>query len=231
MNCKHETKLDDWTEGCVVCMDCGEVLEPIFDNALMKFNPPPDENLNKMTKLAQEFVFNNNLDESILKKGAALFACLFTRHKMELKKIKMSEKNILIYCLIDAMTQEEIPYNVDMIYEQLGGARKSYWKIFNLHRSAHLSKPEHFMNYYKWALQLDYKDYSNLMVICTRYEYLDMQPSCLAAGIVYRYCRDMKKNITMKSVSEVLHVSKQSIQKFIRRDLVKSYHEVLEYCI
>ena len=217
-------------------MECGVVLEDIFGGIAdqpdqSKEEENGNENLQKMTKLAQEFIFNNLLDEGLLQKGAEMFSDLKKNHKDDLKKIKISEKNMLIYSLIDVMTQEGIPYNVDMLYEQLGGSRKSYWKIFNLHRSSHLSKPEHFMNYYKWALQLSFKDYSNLMVICTRYEYLDMQPSCLAAGIVFRYCRDTKKNISMKNVSEVLHVSKQSIQKFLRRDLIKSYEEVLEYCI
>jgi len=231
MSCEHSAKLENWAEGTVVCLDCGLVLDQIFVDGVTHPRQETNENLEKMNRLAQEFIFNNMLDESLLQKGADLFSDLFAKHNVELKRIKISEKNMLIYCLIDVMTQEAVPYNVDMMYEQLGGSRKTYWKIFNLHRSAHLSKPEHFMNYYCWALQLSYKDYSNLMVICTRYEYLDMQPTCLAAGIVYRYCRDMKKNISMKSVSEVLHVSKQSIQKFLRRDLIKSYEEVLEYCI
>jgi len=211
--CSHVNETVDEKEGCVVCMDCGLVLDDkIFDTSFTTSAYMQDmdaEKNNEEKKEVKELLEKMNLPDS--------FAC-FILQKVPKSSTKKYTSKKLSYITYKTLNELGNPVSIKDISAVSGISNKVFTKMQEKSDTIIL-EPKHIVEKYCKILGLNYKQYT---VIKEKLHMLHMisghNPLTIIASLIYLYSKENNLKHSMKTVANIVGISCVSIQRYLKKN-------------
>ena len=221
--CEHENQLDDDREGHVVCVDCGLVLEPIYQN------PPKniDKNIllchnsknNVITTVFEPQKIHNNLKNETMELENLcnkLHFYFYTKNKileqweiikkwvldtkMRDRKNPQYRKGLIVMTIYQSLVELDIPRPMSHLCQDVGISQKYVWywiKLYNkTQNKGHkltILNPTSMSEYFLKPLNLSYKDIQEINNEVKNNEVLTYAPKTILASCAYMFLKNNKK--------------------------------------
>jgi transcription initiation factor TFIIIB Brf1 subunit/transcription initiation factor TFIIB len=233
--CSHQQTVDS-SEGDNVCIECGKVLgqvyaTPPFFSGFRQFVSPDIS--------AHEFI--RDCGENANMPGCAIKYAENYYSKIKPSLLHRFSKNtIAAYALYESLNIFEVPRMADEIARYTGVCIKDIYKVeSNLVLETPLNDPVKHVVSYCLLLNLSYPE--QVAIRQTLESMQDLLPlgglrsNCLSAVVIYLYCKDAKKKITLKKICETCNISATSVHRVLRQlvphgVLIKNYPRLHWIC-
>ena len=209
-SCDHLNQINDHHEGVNTCIDCGLVLENVYENSCFSREVGVEiENISSAEKDNREMIMEI-LDKLNLPDKHIDFIVhdLKTNFK---KRIPKSEKIASsIYACVNT-SDECLPLN---LLSSVSGITKKHVK-HPLKMQIQVN-PEIALEKFCNILNLNYNDYTLIKGDISQYENTGFNPLTVVGGLIYKFCKENNKKISMKRVGDVVGINSISIQRFLK---------------
>lgn len=195
-NCSHSNEIIDSHEGYIVCTDCGLVKDKYFADEKV-FHNQSGENSNSLV--------NNILDKFNITE--------YYGENVALKMSKQSRKSLksLASEIYKTVNKDNycLPLKTIMNVSRLKTRQIKSNDI-------HILDIENILEKYTNHLNLDFKTYTLIKERIKLYTNTGFQPLSVIGGVIYLYCSENKKKLSMRKIATVLGISVISIQRFVK---------------
>jgi len=226
--CQHLNLITDQHEGCIVCTDCGEVIDVYFsqqDDSHAKLRQDFSANIKSyMIDCCDRMHVPDSIAEIILNE--------YVHFRSEAEFQKISDIQLMAYSIYFTLKNEDIGRNIEYVAMNTGITSKLLWKCESL--DPYLAIPikiESLLAPVYSLFELSREDYNNIRKISKHFQERHFSPLTLASTLVYLYCKTRGVRITIKKVCNIFHVSSMSIYRcksYITQD---KFHCILENTI
>lgn len=209
--CGHFTVVDDVHDGGVICLDCGEVLSPIYQQNEVKishfFN---EEHLDKKSQILLDQA-KDILDKIHL---STIFANQIVCYLN--KQFKKRNTHNLIFSMYKVLNEMcDVPISLKELCGVTGLTLPDVCAYQQTNQNVVIKSYEIVEKYIK-PLNLDFKTTSLIKEKIRNHKSSGHAPTTVIAGIIYSVCKNTEKKISVKKISELTSVSQISIQRFLK---------------
>lgn len=216
--CGHCTTVDNEKDGEVVCIECGLVLHPLYMTS-----PWTSSNSPMCTTHQKALDFIRDVGEN---------ACIpanvicYAENYYEKIKIKLSPKfktnTVAAYALYESLNKFEVPRMAEEMEHYSGVKMQHIWQVeTSLSLETPLHNPKNYVSHYCNLLNLCYADQ---VVVCDAVDCINQDNSlgnlrcnCLVGVVIYLFCKEKKKKVTLKKICEKCDISATSIHRVVRQ--------------
>jgi transcription initiation factor TFIIIB Brf1 subunit/transcription initiation factor TFIIB len=197
--CSHETTIEDERGGCVVCTECGLVLE---EKLFFDYRKPFLTEKNETNDEIKELLSRVNLPDS--------YANLIFKNCLQ------NPKKSIPYVLYKTLNDDGNPISIKTI-SSVSGLCDSKIYDFQEKDKIILLKPELMTEKYCKLLLLDFKSTSVIKEKIKNSLKSGHNPLTVIASHIYIHCKENKIKISMKHIARTLNISTISIQRYIQK--------------
>lgn len=200
-SCQHDSVIEDHHEGTIVCISCGLVLSNLFLHQIERMTHCETQKdiltdiQNLLDRIHVPICYANQIES------------YYTRN------FTTKSKNSIIFSIYKVLNDFQIPISLKEI------SNVSNVNIKKLNK-AHLED-----SFVQRDTNVILERYCSLLGLCYKTTTLiknrlvtlpnsGHNPNSVLASLIYQVCRDLKKKISIKRISEVTNVSCISIQRY-----------------
>jgi transcription initiation factor TFIIIB Brf1 subunit/transcription initiation factor TFIIB len=222
--CQHSKTIDNDREGECVCLDCGLVLERLYmsnDNR---------QSLDCETSLLSIYNFISNVcANGCISENMVLHSFnTLKKVKKQLEK-KFKDEVIAAYAIYETLNIFGIPRCASEIHFFSGVSIKQIWKVERcLIITKSLNDPTQYVDRYCSELDgLVYFD-NNIIkgIVGNMYGMGGVKSNCLVAVVIYLYCKEKERKISLKKICKICKISTTSVHRVIRNIDVKYVKQI-----
>jgi transcription initiation factor TFIIIB Brf1 subunit/transcription initiation factor TFIIB len=217
--CKHQQTLDDDREGHSVCIQCGLVLEPIYQES----EPFRGQLMRTSAVEGDAAIFLRDIGSH-----AEISGCIISRslsyfekiqQQLENHKPKFKWRELAGYALYEVLSREGASRTKREIGYFTGCPPAKLFDIESaLSLEDTLENASDYVARFCIELEMSYAEASQIRAHLTSKHFFDgITAQCGAAAAIYWYCRDNKKNMTLKRICQICDVSPANISKFVKK--------------
>ena len=207
--CKHINLINDFHNGCLVCMDCGYVKsDQIYYEEFISKNDKEIEfhSYDKTKNDINEIIFRLNLPDK--------YTDLIVEESKK-TNIKLTKKNINNF-LYDKLNTDDLAISIKDIQNV---TEKRKIKANKNESQIVIFKIENCLEKYCTMLNLNYKDYTVIKENILKVPVSGHNPLTVIGTFIYKYSKENRKKLSMKKISTVLQISPISIQRYLKNEL------------
>ena len=215
--CPHSKTIDDDREGQCVCLQCGKVLDQIFQAQSNEGVPFHDEENNaNINSFLLDVGAHAEIPLSILKYAECYFQVI--KKQLQEKK-KFKDKELASYALYETLHRHKIPRPMPEI---------TYFcdvnpvKLFAIETALNIKEtlchPLEYSDRFCTLLGLSFWDSKIIKgIVFNMFGFGNVRPQSVVAVVVYLYCKEKEINIPLSQICETCSVSSTNIYKLARK--------------
>jgi transcription initiation factor TFIIIB Brf1 subunit/transcription initiation factor TFIIB len=222
--CPHTETIDDDQQGECICLQCGLVLEPVYQtqvNETRHFNDPEND-MREIDEFLKDVGEHAGIPLSIINYTEWYFQKI---KKQLLAKKKFKDKDIASYALYETLCRHKIPRTVqEIIYFTSTTAKQMFAIESELNIKETLNHPLDYCDRFCSLLGIDFWDGKIIKgIVFNMFGLGNVRPQSVVALVVYLYCKEKKLEITLTDICEVCSVSASNIYKLVRENVREPY--------
>ena len=205
--CSHYNIVDDFSNGCEVCTDCGLVMHDRiyapYDNRLESINVACDKN-NFYDETMQRVCYKCNIECSDLKRS------IFKKWNASGKKGKKGVclESLALMCIYTALIESEVPRPMKDLCLITGVKQDKVWQYLKNDDSFY--SPNLMCEYFLHSLNLGYKEIKEIREKVKQHEKkFVFSPKTLIAACAYVFLREKRSRIDCEKPKSLSHLARQ----------------------
>jgi transcription initiation factor TFIIIB Brf1 subunit/transcription initiation factor TFIIB len=228
--CSHHNTVDT-AEGDNVCTDCGKVVGQIYAAAFSE--QQQQRRFISPDQLMYEYIRDVGENACIAGCVVKYAEGFYSKVKKELLP-RFTPKTIATYALYEALNTFEVPRMAQEIEYFTGVKIRDIWRIEStLVTEDRFSDPAQHVLHYCIILNFTYPEQMFIQkTVDVMQEQLPLgalRSNCISAVVIYLYCKDVEKKITLRKICEKCEVSATSVHRVIR--LLKQHSSAIRSSI
>lgn len=213
-DCPHNLVITDVINGYIVCHNCGLVLsDNVYSEEYYKRNNNVDNFKFKNDKNdINEIISRLNLPDK--------YADLVLNEATKIDKI-INQKNINDF-LYQTLNNEECSVSIkeiENVSEKKKIKKRKKKNAIDTNKNIVIFKIEGCLEKYCTLLGLNFKEYTVIKEKINNIEVSGHNPLTVIGSVIYKYCKENRKKISMKQISQILNINAISIQRYIKHEL------------
>jgi transcription initiation factor TFIIIB Brf1 subunit/transcription initiation factor TFIIB len=218
-DCPHSETIDDDREGECICLQCGLVLEPLYQiqKPEATFFTDPQSDLQEISQFLQNVGAHGNIPQSVLTYTMSYFKKI---KKQLVGKKKFKDKDLASYALLETLCRHKIPRTViEISYLTQTDTNKLFSIETALNINETLSHPQDYSDRFCTLLGLSFCDSKIIKKIVLNMCHLgnaNARPQTIVALVVYLYCKEKDIIMPLTKICEICSVSSANIYKLAR---------------
>lgn len=199
--CEHKNKIEDYREGCIVCTECGLVIDDkIFSDYSGKVKSEITSNeKNEILELLHKVNLPESYSNDIV------------------NNLKDKRKKNLPYVMYKTLNDNGCTISVKDISSITGLTNTSILDMQEKDKVI-IVKPNELLEKYCKYLNLDYKSYSVIKEKISSSFQTGHNPLTIIGANIYIHCKEKKLNYSIKKIASALNISCISIQRYINKN-------------
>jgi len=221
-DCPHSETIDDDREGECVCLQCGLVLEPVYQNqqcGSISYEDP-QHNTQEIHCFLQDVGAHAEICQSMLESAKTYYLKIKDQlAENRLKKFK--DKELAAYAIYETLCRHHVPRTVKEIeyFTRIGSSTLfDIESLLNVKET--FNEPLDYVDRFCTLLELpfwDTKIIRGIIFNLSEQEKLkDVRPQCVVALAIHLYCKEKKIKLGISKISEICDVSSANIYKLVR---------------
>jgi transcription initiation factor TFIIIB Brf1 subunit/transcription initiation factor TFIIB len=213
--CNHTKTINDDREGELICLDCGLVLEKIFENdSVLVVTQMEQTNLK-----IREFILDVCENACIQKNIAHGAFDYFTKISKKVAVSKFKDVHLASYAIYEMLNRFSSPRTAEEIEFYTGTPVNKLWVIqSHLNFTQTLNNPKDYIERFCSLLDLEF---SHLKRVTTIVSELSknvgcVKSNCLIAAAIRLYCNECKIPRTLKLICNICSISPASVHRLVR---------------
>lgn len=221
--CTHSETIDDDREGECVCLQCGLVLEKIYQTQKYEATPFVDSqnDTSEINKFLQDVGAHANIPQSLLQYAE----CYFQKIKKQLDGMKkFKDKEMASYALLETLSRHKVPRPAQEIsFFTTTETTKLFAVETALNIRETLSHPLDYSDRFCALLGLSFWDSKMIKgIVFNMFGLGNVRPQTVVALVIYLYCIEKNISMSLTEICEVCSVSSTNIYK-LSRNLKEPY--------
>ena len=218
-SCSHENHIVDYRGGGVVCVECGQVIDSVFEERESYLSMEDDEDgrgglTERESEYVKEMIEGLNLPSKTFSHIA--------KKILSMKFGKNASETLMTHCLYITLADMDIPFSVNDVSSVTGINHSKISKNKKCKDSSVvIIKTENILERACSNLSLDFNQYT-LIKESIKKSNTGFNPSTIISAYIYIFCRQNKLNITLKQISNITGISCMSIQRYIKKNELSS---------
>ena len=244
--CNHNSQIEDFKTGDIVCTDCGLVMDQIYCYELYNSNQNV-LNANKINNnffsygekqkeyLSEEKDFLINLCDK-LHLNESIKTTIFQyweKVKMWLRqnrpRIKINPKGLIVMTLYEGLIKEKTPRPMSHLCQDAGVEPKIVWRWIKLYKqnnyklkaerqNAELFKTTEMIEYFLQPLKLNFQEIEAVKKKVKVYEHFSFAPKTIAAACAYAFLKETRTSFpSVKNTASILGISVMSLYRCYKK--------------
>ncbi len=214
--CSHQNTIDNERDGECVCTDCGLVLSQLYnENRFLRQIPLVSKNT--MHDFIRDIGENAHIPDCIVAHALNYFDKI-----QKLESSKFCSTDVAAFALYESLNKFEVPRLAEEIAFFSGVKLKKILAIeSNLTLETYTHDPKHYVSYFCNILNLSY---ANQLLIGETVDCLNeeiplgsVRCNCLVALVIYLFCKDREKKVSLKKICETCSISATSVHRVMRQ--------------
>lgn len=219
--CSHQETIDDDREGYCVCIECGLVLEQIYQQGELCLKKPL--NLLSLREEDEADTFLRDVcSRAEIPPGisqAALSYFRKIRQQLLPHKRKFGYRDVASYALYETLSRVGASRTKREISFYTGCNVARLWDVESLlDLEDTLEDPSDYIGRFCFLLGIKSAEVAKIRRVLCDWTFLEgVTPQCAAAACIFWFCSENNKSITLKKVCEACDVSSANISGIIRK--------------
>lgn len=213
--CNH-SEIINTREDESVCTNCGLVVSEHIFSPMFYSNQSVHAPMNNIHQFLRDIGANACIPDNIIR-----FSTNYFDKIQGLLSPKFRDKTIAAYALYETLNKFEVPRMAEEIEFYSGICVRDLWRVeSNLILETPLSEPTHFVHRFCVLLHFSYSDQMRVRNCVESVQQLplgNLRCNCLVAVIIYLYCKETEKKITLRKICETCSISATSVHRVIRQ--------------
>jgi transcription initiation factor TFIIIB Brf1 subunit/transcription initiation factor TFIIB len=215
--CSHQNTIDNVRDGEQTCLDCGTVVDQLYGGETHYQQSGDEMKEDEIHFFIKDVCFNACLPSNIIPHTEKYYLKLCE----QLGTSSFKRKTLAAFALYETLNRFEIPRMVEEIEYYTGIKMKDIWRVeANIVTKDTLSDPKHYVQRYCSLLQFSYSDTKHIESFVTTMETElklgNVRCNCLVAVVIYLFCKEAKKKVSLKRICETCSISATSVHRVIR---------------
>lgn len=221
--CPHQQTVDDDREGSCVCLQCGLVLEAIYQQPWRQEERDSSEVFSSSGQSDQIKTFL--LDVAA---HAEISACIVEYTYTYFKKIKrqlenhtpkFTERVLASYALYETLSRNKFSRTVQEISFFTTCSLSKLWAVESaLNLKETLNHPLDYVERFCSLLDIKYHEMKIIRgIVGNMFGWGGIRPQCVVAVVIHLYCKETKNKLPLLRICEVCDVSSTNIYAIIRK--------------
>lgn len=210
--CSHDNTVITAEDECV-CTQCGLVLQQLFNPSTWHCFPVSDKD--DITDFLHDVGDRAHIPGNIVVHAEHYYK------KIKGLLPKFQNKILAAYALYESLNKFEVPRMAEEIEHYSGVKLKDIWSVeSNLSLEIPLSDPINYVHRYCVLLNFSYTEQTTVRRTVWSIQCLplgNLRCNCLVAVIIYLFCKEEKKKITLRKICETCNISATSVHRVIRQ--------------
>lgn len=217
-DCAHRQTIDDDREGNSVCLECGLVLEPIYqplwqeaaDLSIVERNDP-------IRTFLLDVAAHAEIPQSIVEYSMSYYNKI--KRQLQNHQPKFSEQVLASYALYETLSRNNISRSVQEIEFFTSCKATKLWSVESaLNLKETLNHPLDYVERFCNALEIKYQDVKIIKgIVGNMFGLGGIRPQCVVAVVIYLYHKETKNKLPLLKICEICNVSSTNIYAIIRR--------------
>jgi transcription initiation factor TFIIIB Brf1 subunit/transcription initiation factor TFIIB len=213
--CSHDITVDTPEDECV-CTQCGLVLLQVYSPTTWTNVPPTDKTKDDTIDYIRDVG-----DRACISANIVLHAENYYEKIKATLLPKFRKKTIATYALYESLNAFEVPRMAAEIEHYSGVSMKHIWDVeSSLSLENSLNDPINYVHRYCVLLNFSYVEQLTVKNTVWSIQCLplgNLRCNCLVAVIIYLFCKEEKKKITLRKICETCNISATSVHRVIRQ--------------
>lgn len=227
--CSHEKTIDDDREGFCVCLQCGLVLEPIYQQGWsceakpLHLSPREEDEADTFLR---DVGSRAEIPQGIVESSLSYFRKI--RQQLSPHKRRFNRRDVASYALYETLSREGASRTKREIGFYTGCNVAKLWDVeSSLDLEDTLEDPGDYIGRFCFLLGIKNIEIAKIRSVLSDWTFLEgVTPQCAAAASIFWFCSENKKQMTLKRVCEACDVSSANISSIIKRMSAANQSEI-----
>ena len=228
--CLHQQTVDDDREGHSVCLLCGLVLEQLYQQqdrreTLIQTSPEKmREEEDPVCKFLLDVAAHAEIPKSVISYAMSYLKKI--QYQLMWHEPRFSDKTLASYALYETLSRNSISRTAEEIAFFTQCKLTKLWAVESaLNLKDTLNHPLDYVERFCTLLDLEFQEMKTIRgIVGNMFGWGGIRPQCVVAVVIYLYCKELNKKLSLVKICEMCDVSSTNIYAIIRK-MKKPYVE------